>query len=512
MRAFDHGQEILDPDQIPIGIRWRRLSLVLLITSTVVWIAGFVWYRLENARGHAAWDRLRHQEKAAGHPLDWESMAPPPAIIDSNNFADASAWRAVGIENSPVSSFGSRLDVATRTDLGHLPGTWTTGPGRLLFDPFTSRPSTESIRLAKQALASLEPELQQLREACTRPEARLPTNYRGGNNSSVPGIHRIREVTRIVLVHATIALAEEDPAMALVDAQVIFRTAQMLSREPTLPVFSTAASILDAHGLEVVWSGLARHQWSEPQLQTLQQQLSSWNLFQIYADAAYRERAFVTDFCLNRTRSEFARMICGMRSPPILGIPAKSHFLGLLPEGWRLLNLVTYVNGFPEPDRAGMDIPHRRIPSTDINQRLKTYDPEFNHPNLHSLLASLALPHLGPMLTDTLPTQQSRLHMAVIACALERYRLKHHRLPDSLDTLTTTGAWKEVPNDPFSAGPIHYALLQPDSNRFRLYSVGPNRVDDHGLSTTPGRTTDDLVWPDYPNPAHPAPPLDRPKD
>jgi len=82
--------------------------------------------------------------------------------------------------------------------------------------------------------------------------------------------------------------------------------------------------------------------------------------------------------------------------------------------------------------------------------------------------------------------------VAVVAIAVERYRLAHGTLPSSLDALRPEFL-NELPVDPFTAGPLHYRV-SPDG--YRIYSAGPDRQDDGG-DIGPWRS--DLV-PPYPAP------------
>ena len=70
------------------------------------------------------------------------------------------------------------------------------------------------------------------------------------------------------------------------------------------------------------------------------------------------------------------------------------------------------------------------------------------------------------------------VNMAVIACALERYRLAHGQLPQSLDALVPEYIAK-LPHDVINGQPLKYR--ETPGNRYILYSVGWNAVDDGGV-------------------------------
>jgi hypothetical protein len=67
--------------------------------------------------------------------------------------------------------------------------------------------------------------------------------------------------------------------------------------------------------------------------------------------------------------------------------------------------------------------------------------------------------------------------MAMITCALERYRLANGIYPDSLAQI-----WPqfpgEIPHDVIDGQPLKYQRI--DDGRFRINSAGWNEVDDGG--------------------------------
>lgn len=97
------------------------------------------------------------------------------------------------------------------------------------------------------------------------------------------------------------------------------------------------------------------------------------------------------------------------------------------------------------------------------------------------------------LLTKTLPS----LHKASELCwrsraeyeatltvlALQRYRLDKGQYPPSLDALVQAGYLRQVPLDPYSAGPLVYRVTD---GTFTLYSVSINFVDDGGAQDPDG--------------------------
>jgi hypothetical protein len=115
------------------------------------------------------------------------------------------------------------------------------------------------------------------------------------------------------------------------------------------------------------------------------------------------------------------------------------------------------------------------------------------------LFSAAALPNYRLAL-DTVAQTETRRRLALIAIALERFRLRHGKWPRGLGTLVPE-CISGLPPDPYSAAPFRY---RTDGNGPPwLYSVGPNGRDDggsaepdSGLDRRAPRNRDlDLVWP-----------------
>jgi type II secretory pathway pseudopilin PulG len=74
-----------------------------------------------------------------------------------------------------------------------------------------------------------------------------------------------------------------------------------------------------------------------------------------------------------------------------------------------------------------------------------------------------------------------RQNLRVLADRMEAYRLDHGAYPSSLTNLTEPEAHLAfIPGDPFSRAARARLLLLVEADRYRIYSVGPDRVDDGG--------------------------------
>ncbi|MDB6076516.1 MAG: hypothetical protein JWO82_263 [Akkermansiaceae bacterium] len=87
-------------------------------------------------------------------------------------------------------------------------------------------------------------------------------------------------------------------------------------------------------------------------------------------------------------------------------------------------------------------------------------------------------------------TGQAGLGLLRSGIAVERYRLKHGHVPETLDRLVPEFL-PAVPEDPFSGKPLRYRVKSDGSPW--IWSYGINAVDDEGVPGT-SEATGDLIW------------------
>jgi hypothetical protein len=110
-------------------------------------------------------------------------------------------------------------------------------------------------------------------------------------------------------------------------------------------------------------------------------------------------------------------------------------------------------------------------------------------PKLH-LLTSIMIPnYYQAQLAQA--DDVARIHLTLVAIALERYRLAHNdQLPDMLQELVPVYL-PAVPADPFDGKPVHYQML---SKGYLIYSIGEDGVDNGGSEWNTERKTGDITF------------------
>jgi hypothetical protein len=114
---------------------------------------------------------------------------------------------------------------------------------------------------------------------------------------------------------------------------------------------------------------------------------------------------------------------------------------------------------------------------------------------LPRLLDALSRGSEWPTLAQSLHRTQAELRCAAVALAAERYRIAEGRWPETLDALVPRYL-TVVPADPFDGKPLRLRRL---TDGLVIYSVGPDRNDDHGQldrkrTGTPGTDVGFRLW------------------
>jgi hypothetical protein len=116
-----------------------------------------------------------------------------------------------------------------------------------------------------------------------------------------------------------------------------------------------------------------------------------------------------------------------------------------------------------------------KLPAEQQRSKLKSYSESTIANGRLPLFVRLVLPSITRA-AESFIRNQSWLRCAVVAVAVERYRLAHNRWPDSLDQLVPKFL-DQVPFDPYDGKPMRYRRVEEG---VVIYSIGPDEKDDGG--------------------------------
>src|SRR5262249_26219403 len=142
---------------------------------------------------------------------------------------------------------------------------------------------------------------------------------------------------------------------------------------------------------------------------------------------------------------------------------ASDGFAGVLmtvmPDGWFDLEKLSYCRLVSDSILPGIDVAQQRInPATAriVTEQVSAFAGR-SGPSLyfrHRFFSNLLLPGIGPTFRKAAFGQTAQ-NVALIACALERYRLAHGQLPRSLDALVPEFISK-LPHDVINGKALKY--------------------------------------------------------
>jgi len=491
------------------GFRWffsrRALRfygwLAVGIVSVIV-----LFYAEESWRGKRMWAALQREVAARGESLELSSVI-PLAVPPEENFALAPGMpKLLGYakgkarskadsnpENLPFYLGRGRPDypesanwaLGQMTDLAmwqmyfrNHPLTNTepanTAVRQLAF-PVAAAPQTPAADVML-ALSRYDAALEVLREASQRPKARYPLAYEEGVFALVwPSSFAVPDfpaAAQVLCLRAVAELEQNQSGAALRDIMVALRLADSLRAQPYSLLHHTRAEML-MFCLQPVWEGLAHHRWSSEQLAALQRQFAGMDLLAEFR-VAVRGETFMFMNLADQIQAFFEdrRSTAGDQ----LQKEGAPFFLWLVrtfyPRGWLYQDKVWMYRFYERRADVFKAMDTANTGKGDAELRRAT-DP---------FLVTFVVPKFRQTFHESMEDAlllETACQEAVVACALERYRLAQGQYPDALEALSP--AWlKELPLDLVDpkGGKLRYHL--EEDGGFVLYSIGLNREDDRG--------------------------------
>lgn len=522
---------------IPTRLRQRLFNrrmagrYLLLLASLATAVALF--YAEEDWRGRYLWKTYVRQVEAKGERMDFAALA-PIAVPDDENLARCPLLKPLldySVSSSaPREWWGPEViwhDTNGLRRIGRLDARWmddfrpssriraNRAEKELDAHPLTNgwinlnawqnfyRAGTNLDRMgvtnppAIDVLLALRPNESDLaelqRETDHRPRTRWPVHY-GEEPSAgmlLPHLSSVLSIVRTLQLRAAARLASGNTEGALDDMRLGFRLADSVREEPIL--MSQWAGIMAYDVLmQPLREGLARGQFSDSQLADLQKRLSSADFLQGYHLAMRGERAENGQWS-GLTEQTF-RDLALHSGDADQKTAIKTLFLYIFaPSGWIYQNQISLCRLEDQ----------RLMPAIDAQARLaypaqaaafavarRTSRGPFN------LISKVWLARFLPGSPCQFARGQTAVDQAVIACALERFRLAHGEYPEALDPLAPQFI-AALPHDLIGGQPLKYRRAADGT--FLLYSIGWNEKDDGGIA---GLTKDgkedpengDWVW------------------
>ena len=342
----------------------------------------------------------------------------------------------------------------------------------------------------------LTADFNQVREALQRRFAKIEGNYDVPYAVPLPNFVTFRTVAQILAQRAQSYLLLGRSEDAWHELQLIYQLCEVLEgKPPGTPVTLVSAMIKVAVlGLytSVVDDGLQLQAWREPELRAIQTQLRETDLLEALIVGARVERAGVCRTLDSTKPSDLARLFIAPDLRTSVG-DKLAHSLSALalrcmPRGWFHQNMALGATleqewlGCIDPTKR-LIVPHR---STEVVNRVAK---SLARPTPYTFLVKKGIPNFDKAL-QTVARNQTLVNQAIMACALERYRLAEGQYPASLDVLVPR-LTEEIPQDLIAGRPLNYRRTV--AGGYLLYSIGWDEKDSGGVAGK-SKEEGDWVW------------------
>ena len=338
-----------------------------------------------------------------------------------------------------------------------------------------------------------EKDFELMRQGLARPYARMEGDYEKPVAGPLPDFITLRVVAQTLGERTQCYLLLNQPEAALRELTLLHELRFLMGgKPPGRPITLVAAMINVAiKGLYtgVIADGLRLHAWQEPQLAAIQQQLQEVDLLGPFYISIESERAGICRTLEITKPADLSKLFYLDPAPddPIWKrLQSARYWASWGPRGWVYENCATLANQ-SERFLQALDLTNRIINAGQINTASEESQANQKRFSPYKFLAVIALPNYLKATTVT-ARNQTMANEALVACALERYRLAHQEFPASLAALVPQYLEK-VPADLIGGKPLKYR--RDGEGRYVLYSVGWNGVDDGGVA---GRAIDEGDW------------------
>jgi hypothetical protein len=302
--------------------------------------------------------------------------------------------------------------------------------------------------------------------------------------TSLPHLYSVREVSRLLWLHAVRQVEQGDTDGAFTSCQVILNTGRSIGDEPATISQLERLRCQDL-ALKSLERALAHGQASEAALESLQRLLQNESEQPLFLVGARGDRATMHQFLTVLKAGEFDRSAYSWlktrRSFEVDDILDKKRAHASHGACLKYWTEYIEIGRLPLEQRLDKRPNHTMPPYGECSTLFEGCSLSFGDPFVWLPLA------FGRRL--------ALLRSGITAVAAERYRLVNERWPDRLDELVP-GYLSKIPTDPFDGQRLRYKRL---SDSVVVYSVGPDRIDDGGQIERiefkkPGTDTGFQLW------------------
>ncbi|HTA30868.1 MAG TPA: hypothetical protein VK731_10295, partial [Candidatus Cybelea sp.] len=340
----------------------------------------------------------------------------------------------------------------------------------------------------------LGPQFMFIHQALQRRYARMEGSYERPETIPIPNFITVRSLEQTLAARAECHFLSGQPEEALRDVTSMHDLCRPIMEENKPMTLVSAMIDVAVRGLyaNTIADGLRLRAWREPQLAVLEEQLKTINVLAPVQRAFDKEPVGICRTLETTSTTRLVKLFIESQpgSKTDSWTATKSSILGgLLPRGWLFQNALALAH-LNFDSGAAVDSASRRV----FPEKVEALDKKAHALSPwapYTCLTPLFIPNFIRAYQNT-THNQTLVHQALIACALERFRLAHGQYPENLDSLIPQFVDK-IPHDLIGGQPPHYRRA-PDG-AFVLYSIGWSGRDGGGVRGK-SNAEGDWVWPD----------------
>jgi len=462
----------------------RFITRALFVLACLVTLVA-AFYLFENWRGKRAWENYRNAAEKSGLNFTISAYLPPD-IPDAENYASV-PFIAEFLKQPNSESPGDQPFAFPETPGYPRPKRNPSDPNAFntvewrdylvkcnWIETATADPARDILRALERHRAALAA----FHEAGLRPKAKFPLKWEDGFAMRLPHLPNLQMGASLLALRASAHLQLGETDAALSDLRDILHIARALEQQPILICELVRIAVV-GHSYPPLIRGLTNRQWSDDQFKAIATDLNRIPFLQTWISALNGERAIVNQELLKISQGSGreALVLFGLADSETK-IPLGARFLAsIYPQGWIYDNLVA-INRLFDNRMSRTDLNNQTISEGLSSDRmLITMVGNSWYSRLRYPFAFAVFPAF-----ETIESRHlfalAQLQEIRMACATERFRLKHQRLPGKLDELIPDIV-SGIPNDPADGKPLRYRPSEDGS--YILWSIGIDRKDDGGL-------------------------------
>lgn len=305
------------------------------------------------------------------------------------------------------------------------------------------------------------------------PECQFLFELREGPNTDLSHLAQLRAAARIFQYRSILAADANNVDLAIVDIDTVQAIADALEGEKYV-IGGFIGIALRGIGLDAAEKLLYRRSMTDSQLQRLsascEMSLSQETVKRWYEGELLNSVGIYDADYSSLTPQEIRREIYATPSIYWDGHPESIEFSRRLFEWYIAHNRLIIIGEMAKIVEAS------QLPTWEILHQLGEISEALDDRRIPPILAGVIIPAVtrAPYAYVRCMTQRTNLTTAI---AVERYRVAHGNLPETLDALVPDYL-DSIPIDAFDGNPLRYRV---NDIGYTIYSIGPDQIDDSGV-------------------------------